>query len=129
MTRAAPGVDGAFVAVPNMLIDTNVQNVFEFTTFDVPANVLLTVRGRRPLLVKVQGVANIAGRIDCEGAAGAPSGNNTFGGNGGLGGPGGGRGGDGGAHPSNPFNGSGGPGIGLSPGQGGLDGGAVEENG
>ena len=71
------GVDGAFVAVPNMQIDTNVRNVFEFTTFDVPANVVVTVRGRRPLLVKVQGLANIAGRIDCEGAAGANSNNNT----------------------------------------------------
>jgi hypothetical protein len=115
------GADGAFAPVSNTTLDTDVQSVYEFTSFSIPTGVTVSVTGSQPITIKVLGSATVSGTLNASGAAGANSDNQTPGGVGGAGGPGGGTGGTGGCDPGNPFNGSGQPGTGRSPGQPGTD--------
>lgn len=115
------GADGAFNPAGNITLDTSIQPTYNFTSFNIPAGVTVTATGTLPIVIRVQGAVTIAGILTASGVDGAVSGNNTAGGSGGPPGAGGGGGGNGGAHPSNPFNGSGNPGLGVSPGLPGTD--------
>src|SRR5262249_19027004 len=115
------GVDGAFIAPPGtVVLNTAVQQLFQFTSFTIGAASKVKVVGPFPIVIKVQGAVHIDGILDASGAAGATGGNNLPGGAGGAGGPGGGSGGSGGASALLPFVGTGTPGTGPGGGQPGI---------
>lgn len=99
------GADGVFAPVNSVTLFTDgvdpvyggSNGVFQFTSIDIPAGVVITAVGSNPLVLKSTGDATFAGTIDISGQNGMPL---PFapppGGLGGEGGPGGGRGGDGG---------------------------------
>jgi hypothetical protein len=115
------GTDGPFLPFISLTLDTDVQSVYNFTTFNIPAGMTVTVIGANPITIRAQGVVTIDGVLDVSGQAGGNSTNGVLGGLGGAGGPGGGRGGDGGCEPANPGLASGTAGSGRSGGQPGTD--------
>jgi hypothetical protein len=117
------GVDGAFVASIGGVLDSDVQPVWNFTSFTVPAGVVLELRGSLPLEIRVQGIVRIDGTVEASGRPGADGANDSAGGVGGRGGPGGGAGGAGGASAAQPFSGAGQRGS-QNGGFGGIDTGA-----
>ncbi|MBK9387147.1 MAG: hypothetical protein IPN34_20215 [Planctomycetes bacterium] len=114
------GADGAFVATAGAVLDSAVKPVWNFTSFTVPAGIVVEMRGALPLEIRVQGIVRIDGIVDASGRPGADAANDAPGGAGGRGGPGGGAGGAGGASAAQPFAGAGQRGQ-LNGGLGGLD--------
>lgn len=121
--NGSDGSDGPFAPTANSVLDTSLQPVFRFTSLLIPAGVTVSATGPNPLLILVQGSAQIDGVLDLSGIAGGVGANNAPGGGGGAGGPGGGAGGRGGSPASDRLLGSGLAGSGPSPGQPGVDGG------
>lgn len=99
------GIDGAFAPTSSVTLMTDgtdpvfggSNGVFEFTTIDIPAGVVITAIGSRPLVFKATGDATIEGSFDLSGQDALPL---PFapppGGMPGAGGAGGGSGGSGG---------------------------------
>ena len=117
------GADGAFNPTVNTEVQVPPSGVFNFTSVDIPNGITVTFRSNAtntPVVMLVQGDANVAGTVQLNGAA-SPStghsgdGNITDDGDPGRGGPGGFDGGRGGQAP----RGSAGRGLGPGGGEGG----------
>ncbi|MEQ8324393.1 MAG: hypothetical protein RH916_06920 [Vicingaceae bacterium] len=113
------GSDGAFLATA----DTSIQGgVYNFTSFTINSNVVVTVTDTIPLELFCTGSATINGTLTLAGEDGGNGINNgapgAAGAGGGGGGYDGGKGGDGGATTSSTYHGA--DGEGPSPGKGGI---------
>lgn len=112
-SSGSTGADGAFSPTTSQTITVPASGVFNYTTVNIPAGVIITYvqnpTTNVPLTILASGTVQINGTIHVDGLNGSPSG---FGG---LGGPGGARGGNGGASGA-----AGTPGDGPGGGKGGT---------
>ncbi|MGH7313497.1 MAG: hypothetical protein ACREJV_10010 [Candidatus Rokuibacteriota bacterium] len=113
------GADGAFSPAANTTLTVPPDGVFNFTTINIPAGVVVTFTrnvANTPVTLLASGNVTIAGTINIAGATGgSPAFSTTVGGNGGRGGPGG---FDGGAGATGFISVTGGSGLGPGGGAG-----------